>query len=1074
MPSQNFSRGVFTIHASFGFATSLAKQMIEIAIATEPKQWLSYLSTFTLYLPNRRSIGVVKSALLQAVQEKNPKGGGLLLPKIISLGDIGGELDNITNYNDDEFLTDDIALPQILSYGQRLRLLMRLIEKFYQGGFERDLTPGHLLALAKKLARFFDELTIGQHAKEKLFQNDIFANLENIPEDLTISSGGETSHILTSQLAEHWKKILNFLKIIVPAYEQILNENLLCDHEQLLNKKMAQLADVYQKTRPSQPVIIAGSTGSRASTRYLMKSVLTLKNGMVILPGFDKDMEDDIWNFLSSSGKIAKQPKEKSIPFLLSALVHPQRSMVNLLKFLNTPLEAVRYFNHNAPTANIIARQQLLGEVFLPPTKNWLKRNQDNTYQNLQNNIKTALDTITILTTPDRDGEADMISLIIKQQMVKNDKTITLVSLDKQLIRQVLLNLAREGILVEDSSGTEFWQSPLGIFIFITSRFFSLANPASLKHLLCHPIILSSQDKNLPLYSFLEQINLDIESDITREKFITAINQLSYHHGKNKFSLKQKNALLNWLEPMMVVLDTSQQHTQKTISQWLKEFINFITTISKDDKTHLFTSDAKKKFQQMIDSFIHHQVIDDFSMTQKDFHDWLYELLADETLHRPFLQLDRLKIVGPLESRLLKSDITILAGLTEGVWPRSTTPDPWLPKTIRRHWGLPSDEEKLSLSAHDFATNFLSPEIFLLSREKENGVDLEKSRWLQRLEALLHLYPDAKNKIENRKQKWQAILQRHHNITNQYLPQPFPSPATPPSPKPPLTSRPKQLSVTEIEKFIANPFWLYGKKILKLTKPNDAADDHTAQDKGKLLHKILKEFIEQKSHHPSQEQIFLYELCDTALTTYQPSRVVKNFWQEVFYQSCDVFWQHYQSLAIKQSWVELNGKIDLSLKNYSFVLTARADRIDIDKNGKITIIDYKTGALPISTKRQSGESLQLPLEGLMVAKNGFPAITTAKDIDLEFWHLCGKESKIEKFDKTKRNDSKQTPALITTAKQKLQNIIHQLADADYGFTACEEKTESHYELLARTGEWAGQFFIEEDNKEEEDNNEPTA
>ena len=63
----------------------------------------------------------------------------------------------------------------------------------------------------------------------------------------------------------------------------------------------------------------------------------------------------------------------------------------------------------------------------------------------------------------------------------------------------------------------------------------------------------------------------------------------------------------------------------------------------------------------------------------------------------------RLAILGPLEARLQRFDLTILGGLNEGTWPRGAGADPWFSRPMRATLGLEQPERSIGLSAHDFA-----------------------------------------------------------------------------------------------------------------------------------------------------------------------------------------------------------------------------------------------------------------------------------------------------------------------------------------------------------------------------------
>src|SRR6185437_1674985 len=64
----------------------------------------------------------------------------------------------------------------------------------------------------------------------------------------------------------------------------------------------------------------------------------------------------------------------------------------------------------------------------------------------------------------------------------------------------------------------------------------------------------------------------------------------------------------------------------------------------------------------------------------------------------------RVFIWGLLEARLQSADVMVLGGLAEGVWPPATDPGAWLSRPMRSKVGLPSPEEIVGQSAHDFVS----------------------------------------------------------------------------------------------------------------------------------------------------------------------------------------------------------------------------------------------------------------------------------------------------------------------------------------------------------------------------------
>ena len=85
----------------------------------------------------------------------------------------------------------------------------------------------------------------------------------------------------------------------------------------------------------------------------------------------------------------------------------------------------------------------------------------------------------------------------------------------------------------------------------------------------------------------------------------------------------------------------------------------------------------------------------------------------------------------------MTSDVMILAGLNERLWPREPDADPWLNRPERLQLGLQTPERRIGLAAHDFVQCAAAPEAWLFHAAKVGGHPAVPSRFLLRLEALL-------------------------------------------------------------------------------------------------------------------------------------------------------------------------------------------------------------------------------------------------------------------------------------------------------------------------------------------------
>ena len=191
-----------------------------------------------------------------------------------------------------------------------------------------------------------------------------------------------------------------------------------------------------------------------------------------------------------------------------------------------------------------------------------------------------------------------------------------------------------------------------------------------------------------------------------------------------------------------------------------------------------------------------------------------------------------------------------------------------------------------------------------------------------------------------------------------------------PRPRPPIEARPSQLSVTEIEHWLRDPYTIYAKHVLRLA-PLDAVDTPPgARDRGTVIHGAIGDFTEayQKGlpDDPFAALIALGEKHFAALQDYPEARA---FWWPRFVRIARWFvaWETTRRANTVALHAETKGRLEIPAGDRTFTLTTRADRIERLRDGTFAILDYKTGATPTAKQVSSGLSPQLTLEGAILA-----------------------------------------------------------------------------------------------------------
>jgi len=337
----------------------------------------------------------------------------------------------------------------------------------------------------------------------------------------------------------------------------------------------------------------------------------------------------------------------------------------------------------------------------------------------------------------------------------------------------------------------------------------------------------------------------------------------------------------------------------------------------------------------------------------------------------------------------------------------------------------------------------------LLSRAlKAEGAPTIASRWLQRLEQLtrgLQLREALASKLD-----YARLAARLVDVPQ--------GPRLPrPAPTPPLEARPQKLSVTEIETWLRDPYAIYAKHVLGL-KPLDALDETIGPlERGNALHQALEIFIAQcKDGLPEDAHVRLAAIADRVFEEAGIPKAALALWRPRFAAAARGFVEQERGRrgTIKDSHLEIRGKLALG----DFTLTGIADRIDILDNGKAAILDYKTGATPSQKQVTQLLSPQLPLEGAMLAADGF-------DIGA---HIAEQLIYLSLASEQKARKPQEIEGAVELAQEAVAQLSRRIAWFKEATTAYRPRVRPYrtdipgdYDHLARVREWSPSGWSEE-------------
>ncbi|HEX6218898.1 MAG TPA: PD-(D/E)XK nuclease family protein, partial [Sphingomicrobium sp.] len=209
-----------------------------------------------------------------------------------------------------------------------------------------------------------------------------------------------------------------------------------------------------------------------------------------------------------------------------------------------------------------------------------------------------------------------------------------------------------------------------------------------------------------------------------------------------------------------------------------------------------------------------------------------------------------------------------------------------------------------------------------------------------------------------------------------------PQPVSRPRPSPTVDQRPKRISVTSVDRLKADPFAFYAQAVLGLRQLDSVDADHTAAWKGSAVHEVLEKWLAEDDCDP--EKLLARARSLLAGETIHP--MLRALWSPRLMEAIGwVAGEERVNRAEGRRPIAAERKGEATIGGIS--LDGRADRIDRLADGRLAIIDYKTGKAPAQKAVDAGFALQLGLLGLIVRAGGFGDIQ-GEPVAHEYWSLA--------------------------------------------------------------------------------------
>jgi ATP-dependent helicase/nuclease subunit B len=168
-----------------------------------------------------------------------------------------------------------------------------------------------------------------------------------------------------------------------------------------------------------------------------------------------------------------------------------------------------------------------------------------------------------------------------------------------------------------------------------------------------------------------------------------------------------------------------------------------------------------------------------------------------------------------------------------------------------------------------------------------------------------------------------------------------------------------------------------------------------------------------------------------------------------------VEWEIERRAKVQSVFAEVQGELQVTP---DFLLTARADRIEMLKDGSFAVLDYKTGEPPGVKEVRIGLAPQLTLQGTILRHGSFENTAAGGHIS-EFLYLKLKGGDPAGSPEARTFDNLSIDQAADRALKKLRELVTKFAIADTPYVSFWRpkwvgRTYGDYDHLARVREWS--------------------
>jgi ATP-dependent helicase/nuclease subunit B len=746
-----------------------------------------------------------------------------------------------------------------------------------------------------------------------------------------------------AELSQHWVDNTRLFARVHARWRSELTARGELDAAARRNRLFARAAEKWRAEPPATPIVAAGVTSAAPALAQLLRVVSELPQGAVVLPDLDLAMPADVWDELGHAGAPDADP-----PLARGdAVTHPQYHLKLLLNRMGVARGEVQPWHRAGTGKGPPERSHAISSLFLPPeaSKRWVDLPAD----------RRRLTGVRLVETANPEEEAQAIALLVRQALTEPEKRVALVTPDRGLARRVVHHLRRWNIEADDSAGRPLSQTAAGrLFLLLAETAAEHAAPVPLVALLGHPLVRAGEGRG----SWLDKARA-FELALRGPRpapGLAPLRAVAAKAGADDW----------WAEVEAILAPLMAEQEEESLADLLERLAAAGEALCGES---LWAREDGRALSALVEDLRLHAGESGFAIEAEELPAVLRDAMEQVAVRPPYGGHPRVAIYGLLEARMTRAELVICAGLNEGTWPATPSLDPLLAPPVLRALGVPGADFRIGLSAHDLAGMLGAPEVVLSRSARDAQGPAIPSRFLLRVRALL-----GRDLVARHEDKEVVALART-------LDDGEPAPLYPrPEPLPSAEQRRVRVSVTALDRLRSDPYQFYASAILRLRQLDPLDAEPSAAWRGTAAHEVLEKW--HRSGRP------MAQVAGEVLEQMNAHPLMRALWRPRLMKALE--WVEAEIAAhperdpvLFEEWGEMVVR--------GVKIVGKADRIDRLPDGKLAIVDYKTGVPPSGKQVEQGFALQLGTIGLMAERGGFGGREGEPEL-FEYWSL-GKSAK---------------------------------------------------------------------------------